>query len=391
MTPSIRVLRVIARMNVGGPALQVAALSDSLPRPRFEQRLLMGDVGPDEGDYLELRARHLVVTRVPGLGRSVDATGDARALITLMAEIRKFRPHIVHTHTAKAGLLGRIAGLACRVPALVHTFHGHLLHGYFSQRATQAIVAAERGLAGFTTRLVAVGEQVRADLLGARVGRPDQYAVVAPGVELPSPPPPATARALLGLAPEIPVVAYVARLTRIKRPDRFLDVARMVAHRRPGTVFLVAGEGDLLGDMRTRAAELGNQIRFLGWRADVETVYSAADVTVLTSDNEGMPLSLIEAASVGCPAVTTGVGSTWEVVIDGVTGFVTDRSASTLAGATCRILDDRSLRERFSTAALNHARIHFSRRRLIDDIAGLYEDIALAKHFDFNQGLAGAS
>lgn len=382
MTAPIRVLRVIARMNVGGPALQVTTLQDGLPKSRFEQRLLIGDVGADEGNYLQLRAEHLVAKRVSGLGRSLSATGDARALASLVAEIHRFRPHIVHTHTAKAGLLGRTAGLVCRVPALVHTFHGHLMHGYFSPRVTQAVLAAERGMARFTHRLVAVGQQVRDELLSARIGRAEQYLVVAPGVELPQAPPRAAARALLGLDQDVPVVAYLARLTWVKRPDRFIEVARLVASRLPESVFVVVGEGELLTETRARAAPLGDQIRFLGWRADVETVYAAADTILLTSDNEGMPVSLIEAASVGCPAVTTGVGSAGEVVINGVTGLVTETSVSALADATCRIIGDRSLRGRLSIAASSHAHAHFGRHRLISDIADLYDGLALTNGFD---------
>lgn len=378
-------------MNVGGPALQVDSLHRGLPTHRFQARLLTGDVDIGERSFVQLRAKDLMAKHVVGLGRPVNATGDARALATLVAEIRRFRPHIVQTHTAKAGLLGRTAAVMCGVPALVHSFHGHLLHGYFSAQVTRAVIAAERTLARITTRLMAVGQQVRDELLSAGIGRPEQYLVVPPGVELPTPPPPAAARVLLGLRSDVPVVAYVARLTSVKRPDRFVDVARRVASQRPDTVFIVAGEGELLEETRALAAPLGNQIRFLGWRSDVETIYAAADVALLTSDNEGMPVSLIEAAMVGCPAVTTGVGSAGEVVLDGVTGFVTQSSASALADATCRIITDPLLRERLAAASVGHAVAHYGRDRLIDDVAALYEDIALIKGFGRTQGRSGSA
>ena len=178
---------------------------------------------------------------------------------------------------------------------------------------------------------------------------------------------------------DAPVVAFVARLTAVKRPDRFADVARRVAAVRPDTVFLVAGEGDLLADLRDRLSGLGPNARFLGWRSDVETIYAASDVVVLTSDNEGMPVSLIEAASVGCPAVTTRVGSAHEVVLDGQTGLVVDVDAEAVSHATLRVLDDRALRDRFSEAALVHARDHFSSARLVADTAALYEELAATR------------
>jgi glycosyltransferase involved in cell wall biosynthesis len=178
------------------------------------------------------------------------------------------------------------------------------------------------------------------------------------------------------LPPGVPVVAYVARLSQVKRPDRFVATAEALAQRFPQALFVVAGEGQLLADMRRQAASLGPRIRFLGWRPDVEAVYSAADVTVLTSDNEGMPVSLIEAASVGCPAVTTRVGSAGEVVLDGVTGFVVDLDAGAIADAAARLLGDTGLRLRLGAAAAVHARERFSHLRLVGDITALYEDLA---------------
>jgi len=372
---ALRVLRVIARMNVGGPALQVTALTTQLDPERYEQRLLVGDVGEGEADYLSLRAPDVPAVRVPGLGRTPNLTGDMRALAALRREIRRFRPHLVHTHTAKAGVLGRTAAIAERVPTRVHTFHGHLLHGYFSPLATRALVTAERAYARRTTRLVAVGERVRDELLAARIGRPEQYVVVPPGVHLAPSPTRAAARVGLRLPPDGPVVAFVGRLTQVKRPDRFAEVAIRVARAHADAVFVIAGEGPLLPDLKARLAPLGDRARLLGWRADVETIYAAADVVMLTSDNEGMPVSLIEAASVGCPAVTTAVGSAGEVVLDGRSGFVVRPEVDALADATGRVLDDPALRDRFARAAAAHARASFSRDRLVADTAALYDEL----------------
>ncbi|HYD08717.1 MAG TPA: glycosyltransferase, partial [Acidimicrobiales bacterium] len=292
-----RVLRLIARMNVGGPALQVTGLAEGLDRDRFDQRIVVGSVSADEADFLALRAPHVDVVRLPGLGRDPRAGDDVRALRALVAEMRRFRPDILHTHTAKAGTLGRLAAEVARVPTRVHTFHGHLLHSYFSPTITRAVTLTERALAARTDRLVAVGARVRDELLAAGIGRPAQYRVVPPGLDLPSPPSPAEARSALGVPADALVVAFVARLTAVKRPDRFADVVQRVLVARPDVRFVVAGEGDLLDDLRARLAPAGDAVRFLGWRADVETVYAASDLAVLTSDNEGMPVSLIEAGA----------------------------------------------------------------------------------------------
>lgn len=318
-----RVVHVIARMNVGGPAALLVNLLEGLP----EQALLTGDVDPGEADHLALRSPSTAFTRIPGLGRAPQPGDDLRALGHLVHELRRRQPDIVHTHTAKAGALGRTAARLAGVPQVVHTFHGHLLQGYFGPTVTQAVVRAERLLARRTDRIVAVGVQVRDDLLAAGIGRPEQYVVIPPGISVAAPPSRADARARLNLSADAAVVATVSRLTHVKRPDRLLDVAR----RLPDVVFLIAGDGPLLEECRSTAS---SNVRFLGWRRDVETVHAAADVALLTSDNEGMPVTLVEAALCGTPAVSTDVGSAREVVV----GAVVASDADALAAGIRRVL-----------------------------------------------------
>jgi glycosyltransferase involved in cell wall biosynthesis len=369
-------MRVIARMNVGGPALQVTGLVQGMDGSRFDHRLFAGSVASGEADYVELRAPDLALTSVKGLGRAPQPLDDLRAIRLLHREMRSFRPHIVHTHTAKAGVLGRVAAKAAGVPALVHTFHGHLLHGYFSPPVTRAVIQVERTLARTTTRLVAVGEQVRDELLDAGIGRPRQYTVVAPGIALPAAPTREAARAALGLPRGAQVVVLVARLTAIKRPERFLAIAQRLAERHPNAIFAVCGEGTLLPELQSAAPP---NVRFLGWRGDVETVYAASDLTVLTSDNEGMPVSLIEAAFCGVPAVATRVGSVGEVVLDGASGLLSSPDIQELASSVSRLLADDELRERLGRGAAEHAKRSFSRERLVADTERLYEEIANEK------------
>jgi glycosyltransferase involved in cell wall biosynthesis len=377
----LRVLRVITRMNVGGPARQVATLAGGLDRERFEQALCTGFVDRSEADQDWMDTVDLDIRRIPGLGRAVRPGDDGRALAGLVREMRRFRPHIVHTHLAKAGVLGRAAAVVAGVPARVHTFHGHLLHGYFSPLKTRAVVAVERGLARPTTALVAVGSRVRDELLEAGIGPRHQYSVVPPGVDLGIAPEPAAARRALGL-PAGPIVTFVGRLAAVKRPERFVDVAMAVARSHPDACFAIAGDGELADEVRARARPLGRRMVFLGWRGDVETVYSASDVVVLTSDNEGMPVSLIEAAASGTPAVTTRVGSAPEVVADGVTGFVTDKDPRALVNAVTRLLDDEALRTAMGQAASQRAKARFGADRLASDIANLYEALASASPGD---------
>src|SRR6185369_7562828 len=178
------VLRVIARMNVGGPARIVADLMDDLDPDRFEQRLLTGRVADDEADELELRPRAFPHIQIDGLGRAPNPLGDAQALAKVISEIRGFGPDIVETHTAKAGVIGRVAAMAARAPVTNHVFHGHLLRGYFSPTITRGVITTERVLASRTTSIVAVGSHVRDELLSARIGRASQYTVISPGVDI---------------------------------------------------------------------------------------------------------------------------------------------------------------------------------------------------------------
>lgn len=371
---AVRILRVIARMNVGGPAWQVSVLTRGLEAEKFETRLVTGDVDGGEADFMELRDPGLPVLRIPTLGRSVRILGDFRTLAAIRRAIKEYRPDIVHTHTTKAGLLGRLAAMSCGVPVLVHTFHGHILHGYFSRLAVGAVRLLEAWLAHRTTALVAVGERVRDELIEAGVGRTDQYVVIPPGVETNVLEDPTSARKQLGLPVESPVVLFVGRLTAVKRTDRLIAAMAQVLDRRPDVLLVIVGEGELLNETRRLAATLGPSIRFLGWQRDMAQFYAAADCAILTSDNEGMPVSLIEAAMAGTPAVTTNVGSASEVVVDGVTGFLVKPDPADVAEGLLRLLND-DARGTLGVNARNRALEIFGTERLIDDHERLYEGL----------------
>ena len=372
--PPVKILRVIARMNVGGPAWQVSVLTRGFADDRFDSRLVVGDVGEGEVDFCELRDPDLPVQRISTLGPSLRLGDDIRAFLSIRRAIREYQPDIVHTHTAKAGLLGRIAAVACRVPIRVHTFHGHLLRGYFGRLMTYGVGLVEGFLARRTTALVAVGERVRDELLDVGVGQVDQYVVIPPGVAIDEPPDRASARAELDLPAEPPVVLFVGRLTAVKRPDRLIEAMGLVLEAIPNAILVVAGEGDRLEETRSLAEPLGSSVRFLGWHQNVVRLYAAADCMVLASDNEGMPVTLIEAAMAGVPSVTTDVGSAREVVVDQVTGLVVSANAMALADGLVRLLSSSNRRE-MGAAARNRALTAFSSERLISDHLELYEDL----------------
>jgi glycosyltransferase involved in cell wall biosynthesis len=343
-------MRIIGPMTVGGPALQVSTLMGGLDPDLFEQRLYAGGSGVDAPDARPFEDRRVL----PGL-RALTAT------------MRDFRPDIVHTHTARAGSLGRIAAVLARVPVRVHTFD-------FSHATTAIAVRAERALARRTHRLLAVSQRLRDDLVAARIGRRRQYDVVAPGVPVPAPPPREQARHALGLRETGPVVAVVGEVTQATRPDRMLAVAQEVRRTLGDVRFVVCGEGDLLAQTVTGAHGLG--VTFLPCRPDVETVYAAADIVLQTSDSEELPMSLIEAALCGRPAVATDVGEVSEVVRHGETGLLAQADVPSLSDAVVRLLRDDTLRLWMGQQATTAAERRFGSARLVDDVTELYLRLA---------------
>lgn len=370
----IKVLQIIARMNVGGPAVIVADLMRGLDSSKFEQKLITGYCADNEADYLETVATDVKATRIGGLGRSISPMADARAFLKLIALIRRENPDVIHTHTAKAGALGRLAAILAGSEAMkVHTFHGHLLHGYFAGWKIKLVVAIEKFLATRTDVLVAVGNQVKEDLLKAGIGERNQYRVFFPGLPTPSDFNRDEVRKDLGLNLEETYCTFVGRLTQIKRPDRLLDVISATKARGLNLHFLVAGEGELFESSKARAIEEKLPVTFLGWRSNIDQLFAASDIAILTSDNEGIPLTLIQAAFAGIPIVAPRVGSISDIVIDGETGFLTSTQAGAMASALSALVTDQDLRDELGSVGRAHAEKYFSLDKSLADHASLYE------------------
>ncbi len=373
----IRVMRVISRMNVGGPAVQVSGLMRGLSVDHFEQRLYTGFCAENEADYLELVATDVKSERIQGFGRRINFREDLKAFISLVIEIRKFHPHIIHTHTAKAGILGRTASIVSLVPSIrVHTFHGHLLNGYFGKFKRSIVVLVEKFLSLYTHQLLAVGVKVREDLLLAGIGSIDKFGIMPPGVNLGKSESKAQSQRDLGLKVGKFQCAYIGRVTKIKRPDRFLDVVREMLKRGCDLEFFIAGDGEDLKHYQEVIIREMLPVKILGWQLDIEKVLAAADVVILTSDNEGTPLSLIQAGMSGLPVVSTNVGSVSEVILDGVTGFLTNLNSQELADALEKLMNDKILRSEFGLAAKKFTMENFGVRRLVFDHENLYKDLA---------------
>ena len=370
----VKVVQIIARMNVGGPAVIVADLMRSIDSSKVEQVLITGYCDSDEADYLETVATDIKATRIAGLGRSVSAVSDVRAFFALVAMIKRIAPDVIHTHTAKAGVLGRLAAiLAGRSAKRVHTFHGHLLHGYFSGWKVQLVISIEKFLAKRTDVLVAVGNQVKTDLLAAGIGKADQYRVFYPGLVEPAKVAKEVARQQFDMASGDIYVAYVGRMTAIKRPDRLLNTAAEIKARNLPVKFIVAGEGDLFEATKRDSERRDLPVRFLGWRKDIGALFAASDIAILTSDNEGIPLTLIQAAQASLPIVATGVGSIGDIVVHEVNGYLVDSEPAALADALQKLAIDPVLREIMGKAGRERATRYFSLGKMSADHTELYQ------------------
>ena len=371
-------MRVITRLNVGGPSLQAMLLTKRLDPERFETLLICGVPGEREGDMLALRPEPGVMPIViPHLGRELSPLRDLRTLIRLIGIFLTFRPHVVHTHLAKAGVLGRLAAWLTGVPVVVHTFHGNVLRGYFGAGRSRAFTSIERVLARFTTCVVAISPEQRLQLEELRIARPGRVVEVPLGLDLR---PfvvgvPGAFRADLGLPPEIRIVGIVARLVPIKRLDIFLDAATLIAARRQDIAFVIVGDGPLRPELEERARARAVPARFLGWRADLPSVYADLDVVVLSSDNEGTPVSIIEALAAGCAVVATDVGGVRDVVGGSAAGrIVPRRDPEALARAIEELLDDAALRVRLGSAGRTRVFPEYDIGTLVARLSSLYEE-----------------
>jgi glycosyltransferase involved in cell wall biosynthesis len=379
----MRVLRIIARLNVGGPARHVVWLTEALEKEGFETLLVTGTVPPGEDDMSAFAAAHGVTPLViPSMSRELSPR-DAVTIWKLWRLMRRFRPDVVHTHTAKAGAAGRLAGLLYRLtsrrrPLFVHTFHGHVFHGYYSRFKTWIFLTIERFLARANTgRIVVLSEQQRREIHERfGVGRAEQFVVVPLGMEIHE-----VVRAPRGEKPL--VVGIVGRLAPIKNHDLFLRVA---AQLRDEARFVVYGDGAERPRLERLAAELGlgDRVVFAGTR-DVAEIYPSIDILALTSRNEGTPLAILEAMAAGVPVVATAVGGVVDLLgrVDargdgfdirerGITAAPDDERG--FAGGVRRFLQDRALRADISERSRTYAAKSHSKERLAADIIRVYRE-----------------
>jgi glycosyltransferase involved in cell wall biosynthesis len=405
-TKPIRILRVIARLNIGGPAIQAITLSEHFSGGVYRSLLVCGRVSPREGDMSYLAsAKGIQPVLLSELGRDISPVHDLFSLKKLAELIRVFKPHIIHSHTAKAGTLGRLAGLLRNMRLsgpdkirLVHTFHGHVFHSYFGGVKTRAFIQIERRLASFTDRIVVVSPLQKEDICGRyRIAGPEKVRTIPLGFDLSGFRYPEKGRDAFRrryfptISEEVTLVGIIGRLTAVKNHRMFLETAKLLKDEGKGRLFkfLIVGDGELKPPLMRLASELGleGSVSFSGWQKDMSAVYNGLDVVALTSLNEGTPVTLIEAMAAGKPVVATDVGGVrdllgavdnrdpgeYKLAENGV--LIPSGDGKVLGKALCFIRENRDVSKSVANRARQFVLSRFSQERMFKDHDRLYHEL----------------
>ena len=376
---------------MGGPALHVAYLTAGLRERGYDTTLVAGSLARGEDSMAFVAdARDVDIVRIDELGREISPLRDLMATIKLARLIRRERPDILHTHTAKAGTVGRAAALLAgrkAPPIVVHTFHGHVLRGYFGPLSSWFFRLLERWLAKSTTALIAVSPQVRDDLVALGVAPAERFVVIRLGIELRERVAGeqngrVDSRRYLGIEADRFAVGWIGRMTAVKRTDDVLVAFKRLRDEGVDAVLCMVGDGPDRAQLEQRAHDLGivRETLFVGYQEDVAPFYAAFDALILPSSNEGTPVSAIEALAAGRPVVATRVGGVPDVVVEGEDGFLVEPGATDdLADRLGRLARDPELRERMGQAGRERVLPRYAVDRLVDDVDRLYRSLLSAE------------
>lgn len=380
-----KILRIITRLNIGGPAIHVTNLNYYLDREfGYESLLVYGSLAEGEGsmEYLA-KQKNLKTFLLPELGREISLLKDLKTIWQLYRLIRQEKPDIVHTHTAKAGLVGRIAAKLAGVQKIYHTFHGHVFHDYFSTLKTKLFILIEKTIALFTTKIVAISAEQKKDLVNYGIAAAEKISVIPLGFELEKltvNPKTRYLKTLLQLSDNTKLVGIVGRLVPIKNHNYFIEIAEKVLRKIDNVRFLIIGDGELRPQLEDliRRIGLSGKIIITGFLEKAENIYSDLDVVMLTSKNEGTPVTLIEALACAKPVLSTDVGGVRDILQHGKYGYLeTLDNAEKYANDLISILMNYSKAQEMAKLGQNYILSHYDAKILIKNINALYNSIPL--------------
>jgi glycosyltransferase involved in cell wall biosynthesis len=394
-----RVLQILNRLIIGGPAVIAVSLTERLRTAGWETGLVIGGKDDHEQDAAHLiEGTGVEPITIPHMRRDIRPQDDRAAYKEVKKIIQDFKPDVVHTHAAKSGAIGRLAASAARVPVIVHTFHGHVFHSYFGRAKTRFFLGAERYLARKSSGIIAISEAQKIELADTyRIAPADRIRVVPLGLNL-EPFARAGADATIrqtfrtryGIAHDEVAIGIIGRIVPVKNHALFTEVVgrlqAMGGHHK--IRWIIVGDGDQRTTMESGLRAHGVDYTYwpdeqrranaicTSWLTDISEVMSGLDMIVLTSHNEGTPVSLIEAQAAGRPVVSTDVGGVKDAVVDGQTGFLTPPGdPATMADALLKLVVDPTLRQTFGAAGQTFAQEHFSLQRLVRDTDAYYREL----------------
>jgi glycosyltransferase involved in cell wall biosynthesis len=394
-----RVLRILNRINVGGPVLNAFYLTKHLPG-EFETKLLMGQKEDHEASAAYL-AEELGIdyTIIPEMGRSINPANDLTAFKKLRSYIKEFKPDIVHTHAAKPGTLGRLAATLEKVPVIVHTYHGHVFHSYFNSFKTKFFIQTERFLAKKSSAIIAISEQQKKELaFDFKIAPPEKFRVIPLGFDLDrfqknQLEKRQKFRKEFSIKDEEIAIGIIGRLVPIKNHQLFLKAIAKVLQSSPKKIkAFIIGDGDVRKDLESTAQRLGikfstekdsvhpHPLVFTSWRSDIDVINAGLDIATLTSFNEGTPVSLIEAQAADKPIVSTRVGGIKDIVKEGETALLADvNDEDGFCNNLLQLVNDDNLRHRMGSNSSQYVMQKFSYQRLTKDVAELYHELISKK------------
>lgn len=366
----MKTLQVIARVNRGGTARWLEELVGGLRSNGHEVLLAAGYV--QKGETEDQIFNELDGIRIENLGRSISILSDLKSIFEVRKILIDMKPDLINTHTAKAGLIGRLAAASIlrNRPTIVHTYHGHLLYGYFPKWKSNVLILIEKFLASLSNVLIAAGDKVKSDLIESGIGKENQYFVARPGVEILRLEPRKLILTRMDIEDGAVIVGWLGRLAPIKRPDRVIEIAKDLND----TIFLIGGDGELLSSLEI---DLPKNVRLLGWTRP-EEMWAISDIALLTSDNEAQPISLIEASLAGLPVVAENVGSVSEVVNSEETGLLVSNHVERIQ-ALKSLISSPELRNKMGAAGKKYCAEKFGPQQFLDSHLKAYET-AIKRH-----------
>jgi glycosyltransferase involved in cell wall biosynthesis len=376
----VKVAHIITRLSPGGSTEMLLNVMKHFSN-KYEEILIYGRTEKMQLVKIsKLLKNSIKKYYIPFLVREISLFNDAIALLFILCILLYERPQIVHTHTSKAGVLGRISGFFAGIKNIFHTPHGHVFYGYgFSESKVQLFILIERLMAKITRKVLVLSEQEKKDYIALKIGIEDKFILIRNGIDIDKFGKATGRRSEFGIGEDVVVIAVIARLEPVKGVIYFIRAMKNIASRFSNIVGLIVGDGTLYNQLLQEVAILGLEgyVKFLGWREDIPEILSITDIVVVPSLMEGFGIVVLEAYASGKPVVATNVGGLHEIVEDGVTGFlVPPEDSVAIADAVCRLIADKDLREGMGRRGKIKAK-QFSLENMYKELEGVYEECLL--------------